>query len=409
MLRSLTFTKWHVASLLFCLLFIASYVDAATDFKSWQIHGFVTQSYTKTTDNQFYGNSSGKGSLDFTEIGINASVKPFSNLQLASQLLSRRAGEIDNGDIKLDFALVDYRLFDDTVFGMGVRAGRVKNPIGFYNETRDVLFTRESIVLPQSIYFERARDVSLSSDGFHFYGHLQTPVGLLNGQFGIALPRVSTANTEYALLGDDKPGSFISEPSFVGRLRLDSINSRLSVAFSYIKLNMEYEPKASEAGFSGNSEVSFDLRIFSIRYNMMKWSFTSEYAQRRFMFTGMPYIPPPANNKVGESLYFQSIYRFSHRWQYIARYDVLFSDRHDRNGEAFVAGIAALGQTVNAFSRYAKDFMLGVQLNISPNWMARLEAHSVDGTAWLPSQDNPDPALTKRYWNMVNIAMSYRF
>jgi hypothetical protein len=46
-----------------------------------------------------------------------------------------------------------------------MRVGRIKTAYGLYNTTRDVPFTRPSIVLPQSIYFERTRNLTVSADG----------------------------------------------------------------------------------------------------------------------------------------------------------------------------------------------------------------------------------------------------
>src|SRR5690554_788858 len=40
----------------------------------WQLHGFASQGLTYTTSNQVFGASRG-GSLDFTEVGINGSVR----------------------------------------------------------------------------------------------------------------------------------------------------------------------------------------------------------------------------------------------------------------------------------------------------------------------------------------------
>jgi len=413
MLKKLVFnSKGRNILMLLCLLMIFSmnFAFAAT-YKNAQLHGFVTQAYSKTNANNFFGNSTGKGSFDYSEIGVNASVKASAKLRFAAQLLSRRAGKIDEGDVKLDFALIDYRIVDKSSFGLGLQAGRVKNPFGFYNETRDVAFTRESIILPQSIYFERTRNVSISSDGLHLYGHKQTSIGRLNAQLVTALPRVNDDNTEYALLNGSRPGSFRAKPSYIGRVRLESNDARLSAALSYVNLNMAYEPTTAEAAalnVSNKTDIQFDLRILSINYNLMKWSFTSEYAQRRLNFTGMGnYISAPVNNKVGESFYLQSVYRLNHQWNFLARYDVLYSDINDRNGELFAQALKA--SDAKNYSRFSKDFTVGVQFNISQRWMVRVEAHEVDGTAWLPTQDNPDPEKIQRYWRMLNASVSYRF
>ncbi|MDH3325730.1 MAG: hypothetical protein OEM38_03325 [Gammaproteobacteria bacterium] len=411
MLKKLTLSKWHcIIYLSLQLLLLPDSVYAASKFSNVHMSGFIMQSYIKTENNNFLGSSVGKGSLGYTEIGINGFVKVSPRLQFASQLLSRRAGKTDDGKPRVDFALLDYRLIDKSNYGLGLRMGRVKNPFGFYNETRDVSFTRENIILPQSIYFERTRDLSVSSDAMHVYGHKQTTIGLFNGTFVVGMPRVTDENTEYALLGDSKSGEFVAKPSLIGRVRFESNDSRITGAFSHVRLFLDYDPAESEApSFNGNGEVDFKMNIFSLKYNLMRWSFVGEYAQRKVKSDGIAYIPSDANNKTGESFYVQSIFRFNHKWNVIARYDVLYADKEDRDGMKFTKLLLAKQVAVKNYSRYAKDIMLGVQFKMSRYWMSRLELHSVDGTAWLPKQDNADESMIERKWKMLNYSMSYRF
>ena len=216
------------------------------------------------------------------------------------------------------------------------------------------------------------------------------------------------------MLGDSRPGQFEPKPSFVGRVKFESSDSRLSVAYSHVNLFMDYVPADSETvSFNGDGGVHFKMNIISLRYNMMKWSFGGEYALRQIVFSNFPSAPDPVNvfipsflvNTVGESFYIQSVYRLNKKWNIIARYDVLYADKNDRNGNK----LAALVPGLKNYTRFAKDKMLGIQYSISRHWMSRLEFHSVDGTAWLPRQDNPDDASLIREWRMLNTSVSYRF
>ncbi|MGZ8097187.1 MAG: hypothetical protein ACXWUD_13185, partial [Methylosarcina sp.] len=49
----------------------------------WQVHGFLSQGFNFTTDNQVFGTSK-DGSFDFTELGINGSVKLTPNLLISA-------------------------------------------------------------------------------------------------------------------------------------------------------------------------------------------------------------------------------------------------------------------------------------------------------------------------------------
>ena len=114
------------------------------------------------------------GSFDFREIGLNASMRPLTNLQFSVQGLSRTAGKGSPGNIRLDYGFIDYTYFHRENSQLGIRLGRMKNPLGFYNDTRDVPFTRPSILLPQSIYFDRTRKLAIAADGVHLYGEYRS-------------------------------------------------------------------------------------------------------------------------------------------------------------------------------------------------------------------------------------------
>lgn len=152
-----------------------------------QMHGFLSQALVITDDNNFFGPSSeGDGSLKYTEIGANASIRPHENVLLAAQILSRRAGgDGEDAAPSLDYGLIDYQMISNQQRTLGIQVGRFKNPFGFYNQTRDVAFTRPSILLPQSIYFDRTRSLGLSGDGLSLYYEEMVPSGTLRTQIGI--------------------------------------------------------------------------------------------------------------------------------------------------------------------------------------------------------------------------------
>ena len=62
---------------------------------------------------------------------------------------------------------------------------------------------------------------------------------------------------------------------------------------------------------------------------------TAEYALRHFQFNNLGVIPD--TSFTGESYYIQGSYRITNNWEVMMRYDVLFTDRNDRNGNRFEA------------------------------------------------------------------------
>lgn len=403
-------SRYKGKGILLTLMTALATCDVFSDELSWpdtlQIHGFTSQAYILTTDdNDFFGNSEDDGTFDFRELGINASLRPFPKMLVSAQLLSRDAGESDDGDIRLDYGLVDYSLVSEAESLFGIRLGRITNPLGFYNETRDVAITRPSILLPQSIYFDRTRNLALSSDGGQLYGEYRTGMGDFMLQLALANPRTEGPEVERALLGDNFPGELEGDISYGGRLLYEKDGGRIRLGISGVDLNINYDPKGLADPLQAGS-IDFDLIIFSAQYNAEHWSLTGEYAIRKFDFSDFgPLFSLPDNDFIGESFYVQGTYRFNPKWEAVARYDVLFADRDDRDGEEFEAATDGLP----SHSRFAKDFTVGLRWDITPSFMFRAEYHNVNGTAWLPRGDNPNPLETDRYWDLFTLLISYRF
>lgn len=379
-----------------------------------QIHGFIGQSYIVTTHNNVFGNSDGGlGSFGLTEAGINASFRPLPRLLIAAQGLSRRAGEGSSGMPRLDFGFLDYRLYSHEANQFGIRVGRLKNPFGFYNDTRDVPFTRPSILLPQSIYFDRTRNLALSGDGVHLYGDISHPQwGTLSTQFGFLFPIVTDKDTRASvLIGDHMNGHLTQEPSIIGRGIYETNDRRIVLAVSGVWLNTDYVSRAGDklGGQSiSNGSLQFSPVYFSAQYNAERWSLTSEYAIRHFAYTNFNNTVLDGINFYGESYYVQGEYRFTPKWEGFVRYDALFTDRSDKSGKQWVSENPDSRHGLE-HSRYAKDITVGIRWNITPEFMLRAEYHHVNGTGWLSRLDNMYPENTHKEWDLFAIQGSYRF
>ena len=128
-------------------------------------------------------------------------MRPLTNLQFSVQGISRWAGKGSTGNVRLDYGFMDYTYYSGETGQLGIRLGRMKNPLGFYNDTRDVPFTRPSILLPQSIYFDRTRKLALAADGMHMYGEYRSDMGDFPFREGTVRPLVRGAEAEAAVFG----------------------------------------------------------------------------------------------------------------------------------------------------------------------------------------------------------------
>lgn len=383
-------------------------VRADFEQDSFKLNGFVTQGFFYTDHNNVYGQSSDKGSLDYRELAINTSYRFTPGLRGAVQLMSRRAGGVDDGSPQVDYALLDYRLSDAPDKQFGVRIGRLKIPFGFYNETRDVAFSRPSIMLPQSLYFDQARDQQLSVDGGIFYSYLEVPGGRLDIDLLYGSPQ-KDKNVEYAYLGFDATGSFSDSEGYMVRVIYNDASGSFRIGGTLTEYALEYQP-AGGPGFPVDffefsaGDMVLNVAALSAQYNIEKWSLTAEYMLHDIDWSEMGGVFTARPEATIESFYIQGQYRISQEWDLVFRYDELHLDKNDPDG---VKSSLLFPKPAHAF--YSKDWTFGVGWAPTQDWLFRAEYHRVEGTGWLPEQDNPNSAAQVKDWNIYALQATYRF
>jgi hypothetical protein len=374
------------------------------------IHGFLTQDAIHTSDNNFYGESNDQVSFGLTEIGLNLFYQPLQNLSFSFQGLYRRAGEVDTGSVELDYGFADVTLHNYQQGRFGVRLGRVKNPLGLYNETRDVAFTRPSIILPQGIYYDRNRSLFISLDGAQIYAEHQ--INNSNLSLKLNFGRARNDNDELLRTAIPYPTPYIpvyptgdlttdtSSTSFAGQLNYAINEGEYIFALSYADTFLEYRPGVDDM-FSGGS-MQYRPLIGSAQYNGEKLSLTFEYLK---LFNDFKDFGPwyPDYSPVSESWYVQTDYRIKNNWKVYARYSVDYLDIDDKKGNRLtLAGLPA-------HMGFTKDTMIGLRWDINPSIMLQAEYHYMNGTSWLTTADNPDRSKTHQYWDIFALQISFRF
>jgi len=367
----------------------------------FQLHGFASLTLVKTTDNNFFGQSDNQISRDFSEVGVNASWRLTPALQLSAELLSRRAGGTDDGSVRLDYGLLDWTPLSSEEGRAGIRMGRIKTAYGLYNTTRDVPFTRPSIILPQSIYFERTRNLTVSADGAEVYLERYGEGGTLSASFAYGQPQTDTEAAKVPLVGLNRPGSLDSKLAPALQIMYEGAGNRYRLAITALRLDLKYDPGFGDILHAGSFKLT--PLIFSAQYNDENWSLTTEYALRRTAIDDFgPYFYNGTFN--GQSYYVQGTYRLTPQWEALLRYDAYYADQNDRDGKDFAAATRLPG-----FTRFAKDWTVGMRFDVTPQFMLRVEAHRVDGTGFLAAQDNPNPQALRRYWDNFMLQASFRF
>jgi hypothetical protein len=390
-----------------CLTAIAALVSALAVSTpalavEYQVHGYAAQGFVYTDDNNFFGESS-DGSTNYYEAGLNASIQVRSNLLFAAQAAIRDAGISDDGSLRLDYAVVDYRFGESVESTAGIRAGKVKNDLGFYNETRDVIFTRPSILMP-AVYSDNQNQRSLvfTAPGVQLYG---TRVW---GRHEVSLSATHNFNrdvrrTDERLLINlgGLPFDLKFDDAWNAQI-MDSIDGgrwQFGISHFFGRFKLTTPPTI---GLGGRFDV--DLTVFSARMNTEKLSVTAEYVSNpnKNLVTLGP-TPLLSTSITADRGYLQGEYRFNSSWSAVARIDASFNNRSDRDGSEFAAATPG----AMAHSQYSKDLTLGVNWRYGEHWGVWGEYHWVDGTAYLQRLENP--GATSRHWSMLMLMAGFKF
>lgn len=378
----------------------------------WQVNFFASQTIHHTDDNNFLGETEDDVSFDNSEVGLGIIAPAWHGFHGAAQLLSRRAGENDNGRLRLDYLYGAYDVVSSLDNTLKLKVGRMPYPDGMYNDTRDVAFTRTSIFMPQSVYQDRIRNSHFYQDGIelswrHFIGYDQ--IYFLT-QYGV-LP----IDDEEAQ--DFSPGNFIrkldAEPGWLGRVEYSVDEGVIRIALGAGRYDFEYESQSVDGMLEGGGSIfaflppegDIETRFWfaSAEFNTEKWSFVLEYNPLDFKFD----IPGIEIKTLG--YYGQAQYRINAEWSVLARYDVYYLNRDDKDGDFLTA--SGIPIEIND----AKDTTLGVTWAPNYNWLVRAEWHSVQGLGWVTARDNPNllaatpDAKIEKNWNLVALQIAFRY
>jgi hypothetical protein len=161
----------HKAAAIFAVLALSIALHAQ-DFKigsrTVQVHGFASQGFAYSNNNNFLTMNTSDGSPAFTEGALNLSMPISDKFRIGAQGYSRKIGSLDDGRPQLDWAYGDYKFSP----WFGVRAGKVKTEMGLYNDTQDMEFLHTWAMLPQSNYPTDLRTTFIAHTGGDLYGRI---------------------------------------------------------------------------------------------------------------------------------------------------------------------------------------------------------------------------------------------
>lgn len=410
------------------------------------IHGFISQGYLFSDENNFFADTKDDGSFQYNEAGINFSCDVSERLNLGLQLFSRDLGQMGGHEVTIDWAYADFSFYDC----LHMKAGKIKIPYGLYNTERDVDMLRTFVFLPQSVYYEGWRDTVNTINGVGLYGYLGA--GFLgnfryDSYMGTAILEPNAGVSR--MVTDQTAPSFELEfleinveYTNAGSLEWDSIFGLegLKIVASLWDIKFEAESEYNNGGiiyqmvpnldkvlvplfghggtegtdymfdntdrttavrradaagyiYKARSQSTFHVRALtsalSLEYAYNNLVFAAEVMQNEYDLV-LDLRPIDEHFKT-LGWYSSLTYRFTDWLELGTYYSEYYADADDKDGKKSEADYKEFhgykGGASQAHQEYLKDICLTARFDISSNWVFKIEGHKMEGASLLYSYD----------------------
>jgi hypothetical protein len=345
-----------------------------------QVHGFVSQGFIYTDDNNWLTMNTSQGSGAFTDFGLNASSPLTDKLRVGAQVYDRNLGQLGQYHPSLDWAVADYRFKS----WFGVRAGKVKTTLGLYNDTQDLDFLRVFVLLPQSVYPTDLRDATIAHLGGDVYGTISLKHGL--GDFSytaFAGHRSDSIYSGYTYLASKFGATYKNSGALnyggdlrwntplrgllIGASRLDGDTSAKATSVNPL------DPGAGPVPYSATSKVDWTNQFYG-EYTVGKLRIDSEF--RRFFHDGLALNGDLESITDVRGWYVSGAYRVMKRLgvgSYYSRYTIT-----DVSGGLLAALLPAETDT-SLPANHIYDKVISARVDLNKFWNVKVEGHFMNG------------------------------
>jgi hypothetical protein len=344
-----------------------------------QVHGFASQGFIYTDENNWLTTHSSQGSGAFTDFGFNVSTPINDKLRVGAQLYDRNLGNLGEWHPSLDWAVADYRF--TTWFG--IRGGKIKTKRGLYNDTQDLDFLQTFALLPQSIYPTDLRDSTIAHLGVDLYGTI--PLRSRGGdlsytayaghrsdsvysgypylltQFDIHLKRLG--GLQY---GGDLRWNTPLKGLLLGASRMNEYISGTGTSFNY------FTPAGGIIPYSEHSRADWTNQYYGL-YTRNKLQIASEY--RRYFHDQMIFGGISEDLIDVRGWYVSGTYRAVKRLQlgsYYSHYTV------GSLAKGFFATTAPPGPA-SLPGNHVYDKVISARIDLNRYWDVKIEGHFING------------------------------
>ena len=359
-------------SIAICLAAFCHGAFAREDDNPMSFSGFVGYGLSLQSGNKEL-NSQG----DIAEAGIKGNAIISDSLETNVQGLYRKVDLTgERSDWFIDYATLDWQ-FNATSWGeQTFSIGRFKSNGGIYSNTRDVPFTRPSILLARSVYQESLRSFYQHTDGIRFSSFNSFNTNTLEFEVGFGDSDISQSffsifPDDEAINANEGSGTSSAKGSWFIDVRYRPEN--WIFAFSYNRSSPKtsgtfIDVETGELPFS--LTFHFDSYILGAQYFAGDWEFTGEFVRQNVETVLDGRIQPAFSF---DGYYLQTRHYLNAEWSIMVRYEKLnLAER-----TSLLTDNEEGPQLANDSSILA----LGASWNIAPDWQFAAEVHQVNEKA----------------------------
>jgi hypothetical protein len=359
-----------VRRMLFLLLLcLAAGAVRAQDAEAVQVHGFATQGFIYSSRDNYLTSRTSEGEPGWTEAVVSITDTPVPKLRIGVQLHYFRLGDLGSESPQIDWALGDYKVNDY----FGIRAGKVKTPLGLFNDTQDIDAVFLWSLLPQSTYTIDNRSFFLAHLGGEIYGSV--PLGRLGGKLSYRGygGENSLSNT----------GGYTEQlRTLTGLQFTDPI--RGPVYGADLRWQTAYQPLMLGASFF-DQHITGEAPTGGVSFRTLIPAYYAQFDKGRFYAAG-EYRRQPNHGILQVGPYQQPFQYDQRQW---------FAMTSFRATKKLQVGTYYSHQSDPTLPKYqqgsvSKDFVLSARYDFNANFYAKTEGHFLHGTAigFYPD-DNP--------------------
>lgn len=371
--------------------------------KDIQLHGFVAQGIIDV-DGSNYVNNDGEVSAELTELGLNASYQYSDRLRFSGQAVYLNGGNRYAEGLHIDYLLMDWSAFTNEKWQVNLYLGRIKNYHWLYSSTRDVPMTRPSIILPQSVYFDATRNMSVGGDGGALTAkYFSDELGDFDFRVSSSYSNISQKQAQI-ILGPFSNGDLSHEKDFQSSVYWAPTKTNWRFGLAITDANFQYEKNSGSAFTDG--DLALTRHYFNGEYQGDNWTFSFELLQEKMKLDGFM-SDTFIQEKTGQGGFAQLEYIYDSHIKLLGRLEHFYADKDDKTG-------TQLATITNGFVPkhfgYQHEAVIGATLDIANNVQIQLEHHWVKGTARLTPVVLPNPLVNNHeYWQISAIQVVYWF